>query len=84
MGEHLIDGELHVFSDDSEYVIAYDVEDVLLILSDMRVSPPFDVEWTACDESTSFTFTGDDGDGDTKTFGEWAKERGRGYFCAEN
>lgn len=86
--------KLHVFGDDCEWVIAYDLDDARKVYEEHVGGP---VSEDACDgweqETDSANTTcrcGDDGrpiaieDGgadETLTNAEWAARLGRGYFC---
>lgn len=75
---------LKVWTNDADYVIAESAEDAAVILFEETLTPPDRTTFEPCADRGSFTFY-EDGtrarEGVTKTFGEWATERGRGYFC---
>lgn len=73
---------LHVYTDDEEFVIASSEADAAAVLRE--ASNAVDVAiWFQLPDDRAFTY--DDGQSIVKkTCGEWAKERGRGYFCAAN
>lgn len=79
-----MNNELKIWTNDSDFVIAESAEDAAAVLYEETLTPPEKTSFHACDNSRSFTFY-EDGtrarEGVTKTFGEWAAERGRGYFC---
>jgi hypothetical protein len=75
---------LHVFTDDVEWVIAADAADARKVYEEYSGAPDLDgLDWDLCDDGKLFTFF-DGNDSIVKTFGEWATEKGRGYFASEN
>ena len=75
---------LHVYSvAEEEWVIAADGDDAMAVMRETGADPGEPDHYEQCADAKPFTFN----DGDvsaTKTFGEWAAERGRGYFCTAN
>lgn len=76
--------KLQMWSNDEEWVIAYDLEDVAAVLREFQGKGGSDPAlFEPCDESEAFTFH--DGPRDeTKKIGEWIAERGRGYFACSD
>jgi hypothetical protein len=75
--------ELHVYTDDEEFVIATSPEDADAVMREVGATPPQPAEWRQMNDAKPFTF--DDGVNIArKTCGEWARARGRGYFCTAN
>lgn len=79
MSEHL-----RVWTNDCDYVVAESADAAAAVLHEETLTPPDMTSFYACGDSRLFTFYEDGtraSEGVTKTFGEWAAERGRGYFC---
>jgi hypothetical protein len=76
---------LKVWTNDCDYVIAESSAAASGYVDGYIPDP--DEAWTACDDSKPFTYYPDgdrSGESITKTFGEWAAERGPGYLaCSE-
>ncbi len=70
---------LKVFTDDEEWVIAKDVADVFEVFKETGAGQVVS-NFAECQPDRPFTFSGDDGPV-TKTYAQWAKERGRGWFA---
>lgn len=76
--------ELHVFTDDEEFVIAVSAEDAVAIMRDIGADADR-IDWRQMWDDQPLIADLDDGNGSVKkTCGEWAAERGRGYFCASD
>jgi hypothetical protein len=83
---------LHVFGDDCEWVIAYDLEDAQRVYEEYVGAPVTDQadRWSQePDTGTHACNVGPDGkpddgghgESETLTNAEWAARLGRGYFC---
>jgi hypothetical protein len=79
--------DLHVYTNDDEFVIAASPDDAKAVMIESGCFHESDEQpsWRQMSDAQPFTADLDTGDGPVKkTCGEWAKERGRGYFCAAN
>lgn len=75
-------GTLHVYTDDEEFVIAASPEDAVAVMREANGVADV-ANWQQMPDDKPFTY--DDGlNIAKKTCGEWARERGRGYFCTAN
>lgn len=80
---------LHVFTDDEEYAVAESEEDARRVFEETwGFKPDWEKDYigglSQCPDDKPFTIreAGPAGENVTKTFGEWAAEKGRGYLCA--
>jgi hypothetical protein len=75
---------LHVFSDDEEFVVACDEADARLVMHEHCGHGVWgaDQEINQEPDDAMFSILGEDGAKVRKTFGEWASSCGRGYLCA--
>jgi hypothetical protein len=76
---------LSVWTNDCDYVVAESADDADAITKERWPGHVGNADhWSECHGDGPFTLYGS-GDrstlGVTKTFAEWAAERGRGYFC---
>lgn len=75
---------LHVFTNDDEWVIAHSEADAEQLCVELGFGPgsyTSDCQWVQCDGAKPFTYF-DGNDAITKTFSEWAAEKGRCYFAS--
>lgn len=77
---------LHVWTNDGDdFVIAASADDANAVMVEYGGSALDVDDWTQMLDDRPFTADIDDGNGPVKkTCGEWAQERGRGYFCTLN
>ena len=75
---------LHVFSDDEEFVVATDEVDARAVMQEHCGHGVWgaDCEIAQEPDDRMFAILGEDGEKVRKTFGEWASDNGRGYLCA--
>lgn len=78
---------LKVWTNDCDYVVADSAEEAMRLARDFygsALDPSDAAVFEPCKDDRPFTFHADGTratPGVTKTFAEWAAERGRGYFC---
>ena len=78
------DGDLKVYTNDEEWVIAHSAEDARAVRDEQGGEPYDDEEWTECSpERVFWLHDPDNGVPQAKTYAEWAK-RGRGYLASAN
>jgi len=82
--------DLHVFSDDYEWIVAKDLNDCKSVLEELKCYPPEGVVFEQLDDNASLSIFCDvdgnicppwEGNPIIKTNREWAQIRGRGYLC---
>lgn len=76
---------LKVFTNDYEWVIAQDVNDVWTILEKemgILISDIDDIEWRECNPNSKFPIFNEELNAtETLTFAEWIEKHGRGYLA---
>lgn len=72
---------MKMFSNDVEYVIADNYEEVKQIMADLCGYGESEMEepWDEMSENSPFTYVHEDDHRETKTVGEWIKEHGKGF-----
>jgi hypothetical protein len=77
--------DLHVWTDEEEFVIAASPEDADAVMRDMRYDGP-PIAWWQMPDDRPFTYCPDNDEATAvkKTCAEWCAEKGRGYFCSAN
>lgn len=90
MEDEMSETKLKVWTNGCDYVIAESVDEIGALMAEHQgpgYVPDPNEEWVARDDGKLFTYYPEcdrDGESVTKTFVEWAAERGRGYFaCSE-
>lgn len=75
--------ELHVFTNETDWIIAKDKDDMAVIAStEMGYDGDFIDDFNILNGDTELVFTPEDGEPITKTAEQWCKERGRGLLMS--
>lgn len=80
--------DLHVWTNDEEFVIARDVDDADAVMREVGCTMTAEEkrQLYRLPDERPFTFCPDNDEATAvkKTCAEWCAEKGRGYFCAAN
>ena len=75
---------LHVFTNDCEWVIAFDAADARKVWEEHAGRHDVDdMMWEQCPDALLFTVTDEGVEPDQRTFAEWVIVKGRGFLATE-